>query len=74
MTGFFVAATLVTLWQWLRLKDPRVLALLVLFACLATAHARGDWYAARPFHYAAGGAGLVLLYLLSPRPPRADRA
>jgi hypothetical protein len=72
--GFYVAATLVTLWQWLRVKDRRILALLVLFASLTIAHTRGDWFAARPFHYAAGVAGLVLLYLLSPRHPRPDRA
>jgi hypothetical protein len=74
MTGFYVAATLVTLAQWLRVRDRRMLALLALFASLTVAHTRGDWYAARPFHYAAGVFGLLLLYLLSPRHPRPDRA
>ena len=75
MIGFYVAATLVTLWQAVRVKDRRIFALLALFASLTLAHTRGDWFAARPFHYAAGGAGLVLLYFLSPpRQPRADRA
>jgi hypothetical protein len=75
VTGFFVAATLVTLWQAIRVRDRRLFALLALFVSLTIAHTRGDWFAARPFHYVAGGAGLVLLYFLSPpRQPRADRA
>ncbi|MFI5183491.1 MAG: hypothetical protein ACHQNV_03765 [Vicinamibacteria bacterium] len=67
LAGFFVAATVVTLLQFLRLRDRRLLPLLALFACLALAHAQADWYAARPYHLAAGIAGLVLLFVLSPR-------
>jgi hypothetical protein len=63
-----VAATVVTLLQWLRVRERRLLPLLALFALLAVAHSRGDWYAARPWHIAAGAAGLVLLAMLSPRP------
>lgn len=66
MTAFFVAATTVTLIQFLRQRDLRLLPLLALFLFLALAHSREDWYAARRFHLAAGVSGLVLLYLLSP--------
>jgi hypothetical protein len=67
LAGFFVAATVVTLLQFLRLRDRRLLPLLALFACLGLAHAQADWHAARPYHLAAGVAGLVLLFVLSPR-------
>jgi len=67
LAGFFVAGTVVILLQFLRLKEWRLLPLLALFACLALAHAQADWYAARPYHLAAGIAGLVLLFALSPR-------
>jgi hypothetical protein len=67
LAGFYVAATVVTLLQFLRLKDRRLLPLLAVFACLALAHGQTDWYAARPYHLAAGIAGLVLLLVLSPR-------
>lgn len=68
LTGFFVAATVAALLQFLRTREKRLLPLLVLFACLAAAHSRDDWYAARPWHFAAGAAGLVLLVLLTPHP------
>jgi hypothetical protein len=67
LAGFFVASTVVTLLQFLRLRDWRLTPLLALFACLALAHGQADSYAARPYHLAAGVAGLVLLFLLSPR-------
>ena len=67
LVGFFVAATVVTLMQFVRLRDKRLVPLLALFACLAIAHAQADWYAARPWHLAAGVAGLALLFVLSPR-------
>jgi hypothetical protein len=66
LTGFFVAATVVTLLQFVRVREKRLLPLLVLFACLAVAHSRGDWFAARPWHIAAGVAGLALLVILTP--------
>ncbi len=69
LTAFFVAAAAVTLGQWLRLRERRLLPLLALFALLAVAHSQGDWAAARPYHFTAGAAGLFLLVMLSPRPP-----
>ena len=71
MVGFFVAATLVTLVQFFRLHDRRLLALLAVFVLLALAHSRppGDAWGQR-YHLAAGTAGLALLVLLSPRPAR----
>ena len=71
MVGFFVAATVATLVQYLRLREPRLLPLLALFVLLALAHSRqgGDPWGRR-FHLAAGTSGLVLLVLLSPRPAR----
>lgn len=68
MLAFFVAATVVTLLQYLRLRDPRLLPLLALFAFLGLAHSRGEWDPwGRRFHFAAGASGLVLLLVLSPR-------
>lgn len=67
MVAFFVAATVVTLMQYVRVGERRLLPLLALFACLALAHSREDWSAARRFHLAAGVAGLALLVMLSPR-------
>ena len=67
LQAFYVAATVVTLLQWLRVREPRLLALLALFACLSLAHHQPDWFAARPYHLAAGVCGLALLVLLSPR-------
>jgi hypothetical protein len=69
--AFFIAATVVALIQWLRLRDPRLLALLGMFLLLAIGHSHDDdWYAARPWHILGCLAGLALLYLLSPRYPR----
>jgi hypothetical protein len=71
MVGFFVAATVVTLVQYVRVRERRLLPLLALFVLLALAHSRepsDPW--GRRFHLAAGTAGLALLALLSPRAPR----
>jgi hypothetical protein len=68
LVGFFVAATVVTLLQYLRLRDRRLLPLLALFALLALAHFRGEgdtW--GRLFHFGAGFAGLATLVMISPR-------
>ena len=71
MVGFFVAATAVTLIQYLRHRERRMLPLLALFVLLAAAHSRldGDPWGGR-LHLAAGTAGLALLALLSPRAQR----
>ena len=69
MTSFFVASTVVTLVQYLRVREARLLPLLAMFAMLALAHSRDDWRASRAFHLVAGAAGLVLLVMLSPRHP-----
>ena len=68
MVGFFVAASVVTLLQFLRGKDLRLLLLLALFLSLAEAHSLEWWdpWKGR-FHLAAGFAGLGLLFALSPR-------
>jgi hypothetical protein len=64
--GFFVAAVVVTLLQYLRLHDRRLLPLLGLFVFLALAHFRGEWdFWGRHFHFAAGLCGLILLAMLS---------
>ena len=68
LVAFFVASTVVTLLQFLRLRDRRLLPLLALFALLALAHFRGEWDAwGRASHVGAGIAGLVALLMLSPR-------
>jgi hypothetical protein len=69
LQGFFVAATVAALVQWLRLKEKRLLPLLAMFALLSLAHFQEEWFAARRYHLAAGVSGLVLLVMISPRPP-----
>ena len=70
LAAFYVAATVVTLMHYVRVRDHRVLPLLAMFACLFVAHAQADWFAARPWHLAAGVAGLAQLLLLTPRPTK----
>jgi hypothetical protein len=68
MVAFYVAAVVVTLMQYLRLRDRRLLPLLALFVFLALAHHLGEWDAwGRRFHFAAGCSGLALLLALAPR-------
>ncbi len=71
MVGLYVAATVVTLLQFLRVKDKRLLPLLALFLFLALAFNcdwRNPWQ--MRFHVAAVAAGLAqLLVLLAPHPP-----
>jgi hypothetical protein len=68
VVGFFVAATVVTALQFLRVKDRRLLLLLALFVFLAEAHSLEWWDPWRDrFHFAAGFAGLGLLVALAPR-------
>ena len=69
MVAFYVAATVVGLFQFLRLRDRRLLPLVGAFALSAAAHAQTDWFVARRFHFAVGACGLVLLGVLSWRRP-----
>ncbi len=71
MVGGFVAATVVTLIQYLRLRDRRLLLLAALFAFQAQALAREWWDVWRDvFQAGVCAAGLGLLLALSPRHPR----
>ena len=76
MVGGFVAATVVTLLQYLRLRDRRLLLLAALFAFQAQALSR-EWYDFWRDVFQSGvcAAGLGLLLALSPRhpPPRRRR-
>jgi hypothetical protein len=68
VVGFFIAASVVTMLAFLRVKDRRLLLLLALFVCLARAHSLEWWDPWKDrFHFAAGFAGLGLLFVLSPR-------
>jgi hypothetical protein len=69
VVAFYVAATVVGLVQFLRLRDRRLLPLLCVFALSAAAHAQTDWFVARRYHFAAGVSGLLLLGLLAWRRP-----
>jgi hypothetical protein len=75
MVGGFVAATVVTLLQFVRLRDRRLLLLAAVFAFQAQALAR-EWYDFWRDVFQAGVcvAGLGLLLALSPRhpPPQAS--
>jgi hypothetical protein len=69
VVGFFVAAAVVTVLQFLRVKDRRLLLLLAMFVFLAQAHSLEWWDPWKQrFHFAAGFAGLGLLVALAPRP------
>jgi hypothetical protein len=75
MTGLYVASTLVTLIQYLRARERRLLPLLALFLLMAAAHARESWDPWRDrLEVLAIAAGLSLLPLLSGTArPGADR-
>jgi len=69
MVGGFVGATVVTLLQFVRLRDRRLLLLAAMFAFQAQALAR-EWYDVWRDVFQAGvcAAGLGLLLVLSPWP------
>ena len=69
MGGAFVAATVVSLIQFLRTRDRRLLLLATMFACQSQALSR-EWYDVwrDVFQGAVCAAGLALLPLLSRRP------
>jgi hypothetical protein len=71
LVGAYVAATVVTLVQYLRFRDRRLLVLVFLFAFQAQALAR-EWYDYRKdvFQSGACALGLLLVLMLSPRHPR----
>jgi hypothetical protein len=77
MVGLFVAATVVSLLQYLRVRDRRLLLLAVMFAFQSQALGR-EWYDVwrDVFQVGVCGAGLWLLLALSARahvaPPRAE--
>jgi len=81
LEGLFVAAAVVTVVQFLRLRDRRLLPLAFLFAFLAGVEGREPWEAwRRRFQVGALASGLALLAMLSieddaaarrARPPRA---
>ena len=70
MVGAFMAATVVTLLQFLRVRDRRLLLLAAMFAFQAQALAR-EWTDVWRDVFQAGvcAAGLGLLLALSPRHP-----
>ncbi len=73
MIGAYVASMVVTLVQYVRLRDRRLLLLLALFAFQALALTRDWWdYKKEVFQTASCAAGLVLLLVLTlhrPAPP-----
>ena len=68
MVGLFVAGTVVTLLQFLRVRDRRLLLLAAMFAFQSQALGR-EWYDVWRDVFQAGvcAAGLGLLLALSPR-------
>jgi len=70
LVGGFVAGTVVTLLQFLRVRDRRLLLLAAMFAFQAQALSR-EWYDGwrDVFQVGVCAAGLGLLLALSPRHP-----
>lgn len=66
--AFFIAATVVTLLQFHRVRERRLLPLAALFAFAALGHGHEDPGWGRVFHLLAGTAGLALGVMLSRRP------
>ena len=69
VVAFYVAAAVVALLQYVRVRDRRLLPLMAMFALLAAAHDQSDWFVARRLHFAAGACGLLLLGMLGWRRP-----
>jgi hypothetical protein len=66
MTGLFVAAALVTLAQYFRIRERRLLPIALLFALAAVGQSQDELVLARRWHAAAGACALVLVVMLSP--------
>jgi hypothetical protein len=75
MGGAFVAATVVSLIQFLRTRDRRLLLLATMFACQSQALSR-EWYDVwrDVFQGAVCAAGLALMLMLPRRPAPAPPA
>jgi hypothetical protein len=71
MSGLYVAAAVVTLMHWLRMKDRRLLPLLLLFTMMAAAHSFEWWH---PWHYAFELAAIACGLALLPLTDRRGRA
>jgi hypothetical protein len=71
MGGAFVAATIVSLAQFLRTRDRRLLLVAAMFACQSQALSR-EWYDVWRDVFQAGvcAAGLALVLVLPPRAAR----
>jgi hypothetical protein len=71
MGGAFVAATFVSLVQFLRVGDRRLLLVAAMFACQSQALSR-EWYDVwrDVFQALVCAAGLALVLILSPRTAR----
>ena len=69
LQAFYVAATVVALLRLVKLRDKRLIPLVLLLLFLSIAHIRGEWFAARPWHYLAGLSGLALVIIIPRRPP-----
>jgi hypothetical protein len=66
--SLWIAATVVALAQFLRLKERRLLPLLALFLFLALAHSREWWDPwQRVFEFTAAAFGLLQLFVVPPR-------
>jgi len=74
VVGVFVAATVVSLLQFLRVGDRRLLLVAAMFACQSQALGR-EWYDVWRDVFQAGvcAAGLALVLVLSPRTAPAPR-
>jgi len=73
--GLFVAGAVITLVQFWRLRDRRLLPLALMLAFLAGAEGREPWEAwRRRFQVAALSSGLALLAMLSIEGDAARRA
>ena len=69
MIGFYTAATVVTLLQFFRVRERKLLALALLFGAQALAMSREWWDPwQRVFQLASAAAGLALVAFLSKAP------